>query len=156
MLETQPWRGWLFAIAMLITAVPSAAQSEEEAVLATIERLFDGMRAGDSTMVRSTLHEGAMMSRATDQGFGFMSADGFVRAVGSPRDQVWDEKIWDVVIQIDQRLASAWMEFAFYLGEDLHHCGVNSMHLYKTDHGWKIAHLADTNRGLDCDIPDDL
>ena len=150
------WYRFVCTATILALALPAAAQSDEEAVLATIEQLFDGMRAGDSTLVRTALHDGAMMSRATDRGFGFASADGWVHAVGSPRDQVWDERIWDVVIHIDQRLASAWMEFAFYLDDELHHCGVNSMQLYRTDQGWRVAHIADTDRGLSCDVPDDI
>ena len=59
------------------------------------------------------------------------------------------------MISIDGRLASAWMEFAFYLGENLSHCGVNSMQLYRTDEGWKIVYLADTNRPPTCEPPTD-
>lgn len=140
---------------MLLTympASPAQAQSEEvDKVRAVIDRLFDGMRAGDSTMVRSVLHESALMGRATDQGFRVGPPDQFVRAVGTPHDQVWDEQIWDVHISIDGRLASAWMEFAFFLGDNMSHCGVNSMQLYRTEEGWKIVYLADTNRPPTCE-----
>lgn len=143
----------LAVMALSFNATPAAAQTDEDDVRAVIDKLFDGMRAGDSTMVSSTFYKGVQMGRATDQGYGAGSSDGFLKAVGTPHDQVWDERIWDVKIMVDQRLASAWMEYAFYLGEDLHHCGVNSMQLYKTDDGWKIAYLVDTNRGMDCEIP---
>ena len=143
-------------LVMLLCATSSLAQSPEAEVRAVIDRMFDGMRAGDSTMVRSVFHAGAIMQRATDNGMSSSSPDGFVRAVGTPHEQVWDERIWDVQIHVDGRLASAWMEFAFYLGDELHHCGVNSMQFYRSDDGWKIVYLADTNRGLSCDIPADL
>lgn len=150
----------LLTLGLMLLACMSApaaqAQSEEvDEVRAVIDRLFDGMRAGDSTMVRSVMHESALMGRATDQGFRVGPPDQFVRAVGTPHDQVWDERIWDVHISIDGRLASAWMEFAFFLGENLSHCGVNSMQLYRTDEGWKIVYLADTNRPPTCEPPTD-
>ena len=135
---------------------PVRAQTPEEEVRATIDRLFDGMRAGDGTMVASVFHEGATLGRATDTGFRRSSIEGFVQAVGAPHEQVWDEKIWDVKIHIDGRLATAWMEFAFFLGDTLSHCGVNAMTLYKADDAWKIVHLEDTNRGKECDLPADL
>ena len=138
----------------LVSVAP--AQTPQEDVRAAIDRLFDGMRAGDSTMVRSVFHSNAVMARATDRGFSSNSPNGFVRAVGSSHDQVWDERIWDVEIRVDLRLAWAWMEFAFYLGDELHHCGVNSMQLYLADGSWKIAYLADTDRGLDCEVPTEL
>ena len=144
---------------VLTTLIVPAAQSQsaEDDVRAVIDHMFDGMRAGDSTMVASVFLGGAIMGRATDNGFRAGSVDGFVRAVGSPHDAVWDERIWDVDIHIDERLATAWMQFAFYLGDQLSHCGVNSMTLYQTDDGWKVVHLADTNRGQECgEIPEDV
>ena len=143
-----------FVIIVAVMGVPAYAQPDEAEVRAVIDRLFDGMRAGDSTMVRSVLHEEALMARAGSQGLRIGPTDGFVRAVGTPHDEVWDERIWDVHISIDGRLASAWMEFAFFLGDMLSHCGVNSMQLYQTDEGWKIIYLADTNRPPTCEVPD--
>ena len=141
----------VFVVATTIIATPTHAQSNETQVRAVIDRLFDGMRAGDSTMVRSVLHEEAFMARAGSQGLNVRTTDGFVKAVGTPHDEVWDERIWDVHISVDGRLASAWMEFAFFLGDKMSHCGVNSMQLYQTDEGWKIIYLADTNRPPTCE-----
>ncbi len=148
----------LALIILSFDATPVSAQSPEDDVRAVIDKLFDGMRAGDSTMVRSVFYEGALMGRALDQGLrtGTGTTKGFLNAIGTPHDEVWDERIWDVKIHVDQRLASVWMEFAFYLDDTLHHCGVNSMQLYRSDEGWKIAYLVDTDRGMDCEIPDSL
>ncbi|MFQ5571697.1 MAG: nuclear transport factor 2 family protein [Rhodothermales bacterium] len=151
---------WLL-LALLLLAIDTssvAAQTPEEEVRAAVEYLFDGMRAGDSTMVRSIFYESALLGRAFYEGDTSVlragPVDGFVRAVGSPHDQVWDERIWDVTIRVDQNLASAWMQYAFYLGDQFHHCGVNSMQLFRSDEGWKIVYLLDTDRGDDCTIPD--
>ena len=57
----------MLAPALLILALPATlyAQTPEDAVRATVDRLFDGMRAGDSTMVASVFYEGAVLGRAT-------------------------------------------------------------------------------------------
>jgi hypothetical protein len=57
-----------------------------------------------------------------------------------------DEQIWDLEIQVDDRLATAWMKFAFFRSEEFSHCGVNAMMLFKDTDGWKIFGLADTSR----------
>ena len=144
------------AMTLTLSATPAAAQAPEDEVRAVIDKLFDGMRAGDSTMVSSTFYQGALMSRATDQGYRTGSKERFLNAIGTPHDEVWDERIWDVRIMVDGRLASAWMEYAFYLDTELHHCGVNSIQFYRSDDGWKIAYLVDTNRGTNCDIPEGI
>ncbi len=144
----------LIAIASF-TSSTAMAQSEVADVRVVIDRLFDGMRSGDSTIVSDVLHEEALMARVGPMGLDIRTTDGFVQAVGSPHEEVWDERIWDVHIFVDGNLASAWMEFAFFLGEELSHCGVNSMQLFKTADGWKIIYIADTNRPPTCEPPAD-
>src|SRR5512134_3128882 len=101
----------LLATAVLLAASPLAAQaqapsSDEREVMAVVMKLFDGMRAGDSAMVRSTFDPGARMAtaiiRPTGEAAYRFIADGvagFAKAVGTPHDKVWDEKLWDVETQ---------------------------------------------------------
>ncbi|MEX1055128.1 MAG: nuclear transport factor 2 family protein [Rhodothermales bacterium] len=138
----------------LVLAAPAAAQSPEDDARAVIDRMFDGMRSGDSTMVRSVFHSDArLMTTFTREGKPMLqtgSIDGFVKAVGTPHDEVWDERIWDVEINVDDNLASAWMKYAFYLGNTFSHCGVNAFQLAKTESGWKVIQVADTRRAVAC------
>jgi opacity protein-like surface antigen len=139
-----------------LAAAPARAQqtSDADAVRAAIDGMFDGMRAGDSTMVRAAFHptmrlqsvgrrEGAVVLRED-------SADAFVRAVGTPHVEVWDERLGDVEVRVDGDLAQAWMPYTFYRGETLSHCGVNAMHLVRTPQGWKITQITDTRRREGC------
>ena len=146
-------RSLLICLLVAIRVISSSAQSDEAEVRAVIDHLFDGMRAGDSTMVQSVLHKEALMARVNSRGLSIGPTEEFVQAVGTPHDEVWDERIWDVNIFVDGQLASAWMEFAFFLGDQLSHCGVNSMQLYKTGGDWKIIYLADTRRLPTCEPP---
>ena len=144
-------------LALLLVPLAASAQTPEEEVRAVIDQLFDGMRAGDSTAVRATFHpEAALYTTFTDpQGNRQLrqgSVDDFATAVGTPHDEVWDEHIWDVEIRVDDNLASAWMQYGFYLGENFSHCGVNSFQLFRTDEGWKTIYLVDTRRRQGCDV----
>lgn len=127
----------------------------EQAVVNTIKILFDGMRAGDSTVLRSVLHPDAhLQSSFTDKaGMPVLkggSIDGWVKSVGTPHEAVYDEKIWSYKVRVDDNLASVWTEYTFYLGEKLSHCGVNAFHVVNTADGWKIAHITDTRRREHC------
>jgi hypothetical protein len=79
----------------------------------------------------------------------------WVKAVGTPHDKPWDERIWDPVVHIDGLLATAWTPYAFYLGDELLHCGVNAFQLYHGSEGWKIIRITDTRRREDCEEQDD-
>lgn len=139
-------------------AQQAPAAGEEAAVAAAVRRLFDGMRAGDSAMVRAAFHpEATLRTVAVRQGQTVTRTDalqGFVTAVGTPHDQVWDERISDLQIRIDGPLATAWMNYTFYAGATRSHCGVNAFELVKMADGWKVTHIADTRRREGCpDLP---
>ena len=150
----------ILTLGLLTAAAPVAAQSSgdlsPEGVQAVIDQLFDGMRAGDSTMVRETFHlEARLQSAFVRDGQPMLqtgSVDGFVEAVGSPHDEVWDEKIWDVEIAVDGHLAQAWMNYAFFLGETFSHCGVNAFHFHHDGAAWKITQITDTRRREGCEV----
>ncbi len=149
-------------LTMLATPVYAAperdAVSDEEAILAVVHALFDAMRAGDGEAVRAVFREDAQMfSVVVRDGVAAPQAgslEGFVNAVGQPRDEVWDEQIWDPVIHIDGDLATAWTPYAFYRGDTFSHCGANSFQFVKGPDGWKIAYIIDSRRRDDCQIPD--
>ncbi len=145
-----------FLFFLLFACFSLHAQNEELlAVQQTVSKLFDGMRTGDSTKVRSVFDPSARLQTAlTDrQGNPVLKSetiDGFVAAVGSPHDEVWDEKIWSLDANIDGNLATVWTEYTFYTGDKMSHCGVNAFHLFKNAEGWKITQITDTRRRTDC------
>jgi hypothetical protein len=118
------------------------------------------MAQGDSAMVHTCFSDTVTMATVRrdqhdqphvqrESGIG-----GFLRAVGTPHPDPWNEEIWDLTISIDGDFAQAWCDYAFYVGNRFSHCGVDSFHLYRSKSGWKIFHLADTRRTTGCVIPD--
>ena len=142
---------WLFAA--LLTAAPAAAQSDTAAVMAPIQRLFDGMRAADSAMVRSAFHPDARFVRVDTRGdtarVTVDDIERFVAAVGGAT-AVWDERLFDTEVRIDGAIASVWTGYTFRFGERFSHCGVDSFELVRAHTGWLIIHLADTRRTEAC------
>jgi len=141
-----------------LTARPALAQKaapKHEAVKQTITVFFEGMRQGDSTLVRRTLAPGAVL-----HGLGGKpgqpptlqteSISGFLKAVGTPHPEVWDERVQFSQVLIDANLASVWAPYEFYLGSKFSHCGYDSFQLVKLADGWKIAHVIDTRREEKC------
>lgn len=131
------------------------ANDNEDAVIATIQRMFDAMRAGDSTMLRSTFDPSARLQTAVTNKEGKPllineMVDEFAKAVGTPHPEVWDERIWSYDVRVDGRLATAWTEYTFYLGDKMSHCGVNAFQLFKGENGWKITQITDTRRRDAC------
>ena len=145
----------LLAASATSPALAQKASPETEAVKSVITTFFDGMRRSDSTMVRRTLAPAAVF-----HGFGgkpgqaptleIESINGFLKAVGTPHPQIWDERVKFERMLIDANLASVWAPYEFYLGSKFSHCGYDSFQLVKLVDGWKIAHVIDTRRKEKC------
>lgn len=143
--------------ALLFSCCALFGQSPDEkaSVIATVDKLFDGMRAGDSAAVRSVFDPSARLQTAyfIQTGKPALRAetiDKFVAAVGTPHDEIWDERIWHYDVNIDGLLATVWTEYTFYAGDKMSHCGVNAFQLFKGESGWKITQITDTRRRTDC------
>lgn len=151
-------RAFLIALSCVLPAAPGTlfAQDAKAEVMAVVQRLFDGMRAGDSAMVRSTFDpQLRMISSSLREGKPVLrietGGDGFVRAVGTPHAEVWDERIANAKVEVDGALASVWTDYAFYRGTSFSHCGIDHFLLARNDAGqWKIVELADTRRQAPC------
>ncbi|MEM6807148.1 MAG: nuclear transport factor 2 family protein [Bacteroidota bacterium] len=131
------------------------AQNAQEEVEAAIYQLFDGMRAGDSSKVHAVFSDKVAFYTSTVREGKAMLFEGslarFLKSVGSPHDKVFDERISQLQIHVDDNLATAWMNYSFYLGENFSHCGINTMTFHKEKEGWKMIFLADTRRKENCD-----
>ena len=142
---------------LLVLAAPLAAQDapDRDAILAVTRRLFDGMHAGDSAMVRSTFHPKMFLASAfTRQGQPMVEVDdgpeGFIKAVGTPHAEVWDERVANPVVRQDGTFASVWMHYTFYLGGKKSHCGVDAFFMAQDGGEWRIVAIMDTRRREGC------
>ena len=143
------------ASSILLVYGQDTVVSEKDNVKRIIDQLFDGMRVGDSSMVLNVFASDATMASS------FINKEGerilhkgslanFAASVGTPHEEVWDERIWSYAIHIDGTLATAWTDYTFYLDDKLLHCGVNHFVLHQFEEGWKIISIIDTRRRKNC------
>jgi hypothetical protein len=139
----------------------ATAQSDTEglAIMKPITTLFTGMNRGDSAMVHSAFTEDATMASISKDQAGNVivkkepSISGFLKAVGSPHKEPWSEPIWNARIEVDGEFAQVWTPYAFYVGKNLSHCGVDAFQLIKVNGAWKIFYIVDTRHKEGCAIP---
>ncbi len=137
--------------------VVSLSPKEIIAVRKTIDQLFDGMRKADSSLVRSAFHVDPTMQSCYTNKKGERivkteSIEDFINAVGSPHAEIWDERTYNIEINVDGPMAQAWVPYQFYIDSTFSHCGVNAFQLIKPDSlsPWKIIRIMDTRRRKDC------
>jgi hypothetical protein len=152
----KPFRSllWFFFLAgataagLLISSL-RAATPEEQAVLAPINAMFDGMAKRDAEAIKKPLLPGGAMVLMRDGKPVQMTFADFADRVGRPGTTRIEERIHDPLIRIDHDLAVVWAPFEFLVDGKVDHCGTDLFNLVRTDGKWLIASVADTGR-KDC------
>jgi hypothetical protein len=135
----------------LLTASLHAATPEEEAVLATVQAMFDGMAKRDAAAIKVPLLPGGTMVLMRDGKPTQMTFDAFAERVGRPGTTHIEERIHDPLVRIDNDLAVVWAPFEFLIDGKVDHCGTDLFNLVRQDGRWLIASVADTGR-KDCPV----
>ncbi len=141
----------LFVIAGLQPPALHAATPEEQAVLAPVKAMFDGMARRDATAIKEPLLPGGTMVLMRDGKPTQMTFEAFAERVGRPGTTQIEERIHDPLVRIDNDLAMVWAPFEFLMDGKVDHCGTDLFNLVRKDGKWLIASVADTGR-KDCAV----
>lgn len=129
--------------------------AEDAAVRKVVNNLFTAMRTSDTTLLKTVFSPEMVLhsiGQKTD-GSTILQTDkaaGFIKAVGTPHKEIYDERIVITDVKIDGPLSSVWAPYKFYVGTKFSHCGVDVFQLMKTASGWKIIYIVDTRRKDNC------
>jgi hypothetical protein len=136
-----------FVGAILATgiALHGIAQSaEEQAVLAPIQAMFEGMSKRDAAAIKAPTLPGGTMVLMRDGKPAQMTFEAFAERVGKPGKTQIKERIHDPLVRIDNDLAVVWAPFDFLVDGKVDHCGTDLFNLVRVDGRWMIASVADT------------
>ncbi len=144
-----------FTLFISFSACTQSYQGDSTQIAEIIHDVFDGMRESDTTKMAPYMHPNLkMQSLNVDGGSNEVSqlngAQGWLNAVAKNDGDVWNEQIDNLKIQTDGAVASAWMDYKFYLGDKLSHCGINSFQFIKMDGKWKIIYIIDSRFKSNC------
>ena len=134
----------LAAATVLGGAPPPAnaqAASEEQDVLATVERLFDAMAKRDTAALRDVLTPDGRFASVVVTGDsvvpGGRSHESFIALVGAAPEALV-ERMWDPRVFIAGPFAAVWAPYDLYRGDTFSHCGTDVFTLVRMDGEWKI------------------
>src|SRR4249919_812383 len=149
-----------FAIAglFLLAATPAMAAQETEnaAVLATVQTLLDGWREADAEKLEASLHQDfrEVTLHLQDGAWSFATVDRskLIGLMSKISKGAWDDVLVDPQVHVDGPIAVVWSRYRFTVRYEEDgvarapvHCGIETFQLYRTDAGWKIVNFADTH-----------
>ncbi len=129
--------------------------SDSTDIMDVIKVFFDGLAAQDSVAMMSVTDPGARLVLTSSKADGSplmrsIPIDDFVNRILSAEPGSLLETYWDPSIRVHDNLATVWISYNFYVGDNLDHCGEDSFQLFRSADGWKIIAIADTQRREGC------
>ena len=147
---------WLLS-SVVATGMPhrvTAQGSDREAILATVQKVFDAMRTRDTALLSQAFDSTARLVGVSSRGAPSVSLtmpSQFGAAISrAPAGDVWNERIYDPEVRIDGNLAQVWAYYTFHRNSTFSHCGIDAFMLLKVGTAWKITQLADSRRTEGC------
>jgi hypothetical protein len=135
----------VLGLAFAVPSTRTAAQSSEElAVLAPIDAMFQGMTKRDPAAIKAAALPGTIMVLMRDGKPEQMTIEAFADHFSKPSEKHMEERIHDPLVRIDHDLAVVWAPFEFLVDGKKDHCGTDLFNVVHTDGKWVIAGIADT------------
>ena len=95
----------LLIIALLFFTASVCLGQDEAQVMEPVNQLFEGMRRGQCHGAPGFHHSARMTSVKTDGTITDDALADFLKAIGTPHTEVWNEVIWKPVVQVDGTFA---------------------------------------------------
>jgi hypothetical protein len=140
----------VFVLLGCFALTATAADDEEKAVLAGVQKLFDGMAAHDAAMIKSAMTPEAQLVGSRRGGpLSAIPRDKFAESIAANKSQLL-ERIWSPKVMVRGNIAMVWAEYDFHANGKFNHCGIDAFLMVKTDEGWKASAISDTTETDTC------
>lgn len=141
--------------AALLSDISTPVVDDSTQIMDAIRVFFDGLADQDSVAMMSVTDPGTRLVLTSSKADGStlmrsIPIENFVGLIMSPQGDSLLETYWDPSVRVHDNLATVWLQYNFYIGERLDHCGEDAFQLFRSDEGWKIIAIADTQRRIGC------
>lgn len=146
----------IFCTLFLTTFVISKAQSnsEEAAILNTVDRFFEAMTARDANALRSLTIPGSLSIWAANPPEAKeLNMINYAQMISrfSGEGPVLLERYWDPTVLIEGNIAVFWAPYDFHIDGEFSHCGIDSFQLVKREGQWLLSNLSWTRQYDNCE-----
>ena len=146
----------LLALAAIAAPAPDAPPpgSEEAAVLATVDAMFEAMARRDQAaffelMVAEATSIGVRVNQPPEKAVRIRrNAEAFA-TIGAGKE-VLLERIWDPTVRVHGPIAMVWAPYDFHIDGKFSHCGVDLFEFLKADGKWRLSNASWTVQTENC------
>lgn len=144
----------VFAVPASAAPIPSPPDADVAAIMAPIDAVFAGIRAGDPAAINPQLVEGGNNTEVIEQSDGSRKierqawSDALAGLHAGPTK--FEERLINHSIKSDGSVATVWGDFVFLINGRIDHCGLDLFDLVREGGAWKIATTVSSQRTKGC------
>ena len=127
-----------------------AFASDEAEIFAVIDKTFKAMAARDGDALRSTLLPEARLYSMRGEEAASRGLEDFIKQIVASKSDLVERFTGKPQVSMRGRMAQVWGEYEFLRDGKFSHCGVDTVLLFKTATGWRIATLSYTVEPTGC------
>lgn len=142
-------------IAVFSTQVWAQSDNEEEAILSTINALFEALENRDKPGLEATTVPGSLNISTSIGADGStrlttLNYEDLISALSRPGTTAL-ERYWEPTVLVQGSIAVFWAPYDFHVDGEFTHCGIDSFQLIKRDGQWLISNLSWTRETQNCE-----
>ncbi len=117
------------------------------------ETFFKHFNAFDTKSLKKMVSDDCQLESYALTEKGWISGEGDMAALYHMLEQKYpiEEKIWNIEVTTNGLFATAWMDYTFYVDEEVDHCGKNWFFWKKIDGKWQVMSLKDDVKKTGCE-----
>jgi ketosteroid isomerase-like protein len=131
-------------------AACAADQSDQDEVVAVVNKLFAGMSSKNVDQIASTMTADAKLFSAQNDKISLpLAGADFARRIAANKSAIV-ERMWNPTVLVRGSIAMLWADYDVYVDSKFGHCGIDAFMLLKTADGWKISQIEYTSETQNC------
>lgn len=143
----------LMAVCSTLASGAALAQTEEAAVLKTVDAFFAAMTDRDGEALRKLTIQGSLnIWTANPPEARELNLINYTQLINrfSGAGPRMVERYWDPTVLIEGNIALFWAPYDFHVDGNFSHCGIDSFQLVKREGSWLLSNLSWTRQYDNC------
>lgn len=131
------------SLPLALQAQAPASATDQEAVLAVVDRFMLAISSNDFAALASLRLDGSVntVERPAKPGATATLVTRRPFQGSTPKPGAYRERYWDPIVHVRGSLAMVWTPYEFWIEGKTSHCGIDVFEMVKEDGAWRIGNM---------------
>jgi len=140
---------------LFLSSLSYGQENNDSLINIAIDNFFEGLNNEDTTKINAAIWpevftlNSVLVNKSNNTRWEEESLEDFLKIIGTPHEEIWEERILSRTIHQDGNIAVAWLPYEFYFEGKYSHEGVNMIQFARIDGKWLMISILDTRKRVE-------